>query len=85
MTVDRISRLEQLARQTGNPTFAWEAVSCCESPSDLPPWVWRYLCQSAKRLLAVDADPRTLSGAILDALMLSGDVGGAMIWMGLPD
>lgn len=72
---DRLAQLERLARETENPAFCWQAIAASESPADLPGWCWLYLRDAANRLLALDPDPRTLPGAILEALGLTGPGG----------
>lgn len=73
--MDRLAELERLADETGNPVFAWEALSLCEKPEELPAWAWDYLSGCASRLLELEPDPKRLAAAVLDALWLSGSGG----------
>ena len=74
MTPDR-RHLEHLARTTGNPAFIWELIATCDTAEDCPEWAWAYIHGCAARLIALDADPKQLPVAILDALGLAGPGG----------
>ena len=79
MSPDRLSRLESLYQQTGNPAFCWEAITGCDTPEELPDWVWAYLTRCASNFLAIPSDPSTLGGAVLEALELASNGGPSLI------
>jgi hypothetical protein len=44
---DRIAQYEVLYRETGNPLYAWEALTECPPDEPLPRWIFDYLQRCA--------------------------------------
>jgi hypothetical protein len=44
---DRIAQYEALYRETGNPLYAWEALTECAPDEPLPRWIFDYLQRCA--------------------------------------
>ena len=79
MTQDRLSRLESLYQQTGNPAYCWEAITACDALADAPGWVCEYLKRCADNFLAIPSDPSRLGGALLESFELAGAGGPSLI------
>lgn len=77
---DRLEQLQHLY-ESGNPVAAWEALTLVLSrdPAGLPDWVAEYLLTAAERILQIDPDPKSVAGAVLDALELSGTGGPSLV------